>query len=79
VRRALALPLLLSFAWCTGCEPPPSTGPNAVRASTYAVELKACVATASTLAESQACRCRVNRSEGRPCTPETDGGSDGAQ
>lgn len=40
--------------------------------ATYAAELQACVASASTKAESVACRCGVSTRYGRPCD---DGGA----
>lgn len=35
----------------------------------YQGELEACVDTARTLEESEACRCEVNKRYGRECTP----------
>lgn len=49
----------------------------------YGANLKLCVITAQTLAESEDCRCRINTQAGKPCTPNPflhhDGGTDGAQ
>lgn len=41
----------------------------AVAPASYATQLEMCVSAATTLAQSQECRCRVNLAEGRPCTP----------
>jgi hypothetical protein len=60
-------PVLMILAFCVGvisvmrCQ--------SVKPAEYGLELDACVANAKTLAESQACRCHVNESYGRPCTP----------
>lgn len=68
----MVMGVLLAFAVfvVVGCEPS--------RPSKYGEALGVCVAVASTLPESQACRCEVNKKYGRECDPVADAGKDGA-
>ena len=52
-----------------GCAGRPS-GTNAAVALTYEAEQLTCVEKASTLAESQACRCAVKARYNRPCVKD---------
>jgi hypothetical protein len=65
--------VIVAAVTCAGCRPSDSFEEHAKTAAVYEAELMACVAKASTLAESRACRCEVNKTWGRACVDEIGG------
>lgn len=66
---AVCVALTVSSGGCRSGQ----TERNIVTAAQYAAELTACVETAQTLAESRACRCRVNTAWQRACVDDIGG------
>lgn len=60
------------FLFVVSCASSPSPKDAAIEVD-YSTQLGVCVTTAKTLAESQACRCEVNKRFKRVCNPEVYG------